>query len=99
MTERELVDECVTLFAAGHETTASALTFTLWLPRSSPHPVVVRYAGRAYRVAPGARVPVRIALPHPGPWSASFAVVSGGSALRDGRPVSVRATAPVLAAR
>lgn len=40
MTERQLVDECVTLFAAGHETTASALTFTLWL--LALHPEVMR---------------------------------------------------------
>jgi cytochrome P450 len=40
MTERQLVDECVTLFAAGHETTASALTFTLWL--LARHPDVMR---------------------------------------------------------
>jgi len=31
MSEQQLIDECVTLFAAGHETTANALTFTLWL--------------------------------------------------------------------
>jgi cytochrome P450 len=40
MTERQLLDECVTLFAAGHETTASALTFTLWL--LARHPDVMR---------------------------------------------------------
>ncbi len=31
MSEQQLIDECVTLFAAGHETTANALTFTLML--------------------------------------------------------------------
>ena len=31
MSERQLMDECVTLFSAGHETTANALTFTLLL--------------------------------------------------------------------
>jgi cytochrome P450 len=36
MTESQLVDECVTLFAAGHETTANALTFTLWLLARHP---------------------------------------------------------------
>lgn len=40
MTERQLVDECVTLFAAGHETTANALTFTHWL--LARHPDVMR---------------------------------------------------------
>ena len=36
MSERQLVDECVTLFAAGHETTANALTYTLWLLAKNP---------------------------------------------------------------
>jgi cytochrome P450 len=36
LTERQLIDECVTLFAAGHETTANALTFTLWLLARHP---------------------------------------------------------------
>ena len=36
MTERELVDECVTIFAAGHETTANGLTFALWLLARHP---------------------------------------------------------------
>jgi cytochrome P450 len=36
MSETQLVDECVTLFAAGHETTANALTFALRL--LSHHP-------------------------------------------------------------
>lgn len=40
MSESQLVDECVTLFAAGHETTANALTFTLWL--LARHPAVMR---------------------------------------------------------
>ena len=31
MTDKQLRDECMTLFTAGHETTANALTFTLWL--------------------------------------------------------------------
>lgn len=31
MSERQLIDECVTIFAAGHETTAGALSFTLRL--------------------------------------------------------------------
>ncbi len=36
MSESLLIDECVTLFAAGHETTANALTFTLWLLAQHP---------------------------------------------------------------
>src|ERR1043165_9727176 len=40
MSERQLVDECVILFAAGHETTANALTYTLWL--IAQHPEVAR---------------------------------------------------------
>lgn len=36
MTERQLVDECVILFAAGHETTANALTYTQWLLAQNP---------------------------------------------------------------
>lgn len=36
MTEQQLVDECIILFAAGHETTANALTFTLWLLTQNP---------------------------------------------------------------
>jgi cytochrome P450 len=36
MSERQLVDECTILFAAGHETTANALTFTLWLLSQNP---------------------------------------------------------------
>lgn len=38
MSERQLMDECVTLFAAGHETTANAMTYTLWL--LSQHPEI-----------------------------------------------------------
>jgi cytochrome P450 len=37
MSEKQLIDECVTLFAAGHETTANALTYTLWLLALNPH--------------------------------------------------------------
>jgi cytochrome P450 len=36
MSERQLVDECIILFAAGHETTANALSFTLWLLTQNP---------------------------------------------------------------
>ncbi|MBK9015193.1 MAG: cytochrome P450 [Saprospiraceae bacterium] len=40
MNDRALRDEAVTLFAAGHETSATSLTWTLWL--LSQHPDVVR---------------------------------------------------------
>ena len=36
MSEKQLLDECIILFAAGHETTANALTFTLWLLAQHP---------------------------------------------------------------
>lgn len=40
MTDRQLRDEAITLFTAGHETTANALTFTFYL--LSEHPEVER---------------------------------------------------------
>ena len=40
MSDRALRDEAVTLFAAGHETSSTALTWTLWL--LSQHPAVVQ---------------------------------------------------------
>lgn len=36
MTDRQLRDECVTLFLAGHETTGLALTYTFWLLANHP---------------------------------------------------------------
>lgn len=36
MTDRQLRDECVTVFLAGHETTANALTFALYLLTMNP---------------------------------------------------------------
>jgi cytochrome P450 len=54
MSERQLVDECVILFAAGHETTANALTFTLWLIARNPH--VARRLEAEVDGALGARV-------------------------------------------
>jgi cytochrome P450 len=37
MTDRQLRDEVMTLFLAGHETTANALSWTFWLLSLSPH--------------------------------------------------------------
>jgi cytochrome P450 len=37
MTEKQLRDEAMTLFLAGHETTALALTYTLYLLATNPH--------------------------------------------------------------
>ena len=36
MADDQLLDECITLFAAGHETTALALTYALWLVAEHP---------------------------------------------------------------
>ena len=36
MTDKQLIDEITILFVAGHETTASALTFTTWLLAKHP---------------------------------------------------------------
>jgi cytochrome P450 len=53
MSERQLIDECVTIFAAGHETTAGALTYTLWLLAKHPD-VQTKLADEINRVlAPG----------------------------------------------
>jgi cytochrome P450 len=51
MSERQLIDECVTIFAAGHETTAGALTYTLWLLTKHPD-VQTRLADEINRVLP-----------------------------------------------
>jgi cytochrome P450 len=37
MTDRELRDEAITVFLAGHETTANALSWTWWLLAGHPH--------------------------------------------------------------
>jgi len=37
MTDRQLRDETITLFLAGHETTASTLSWTWWLLAQNPH--------------------------------------------------------------
>jgi cytochrome P450 len=56
MSESLLIDECVTLFAAGHETTANALTFALWLLGQHPD-VMERVQDEICRVVPADRPP------------------------------------------
>lgn len=56
LTERQLVAECVTLFAAGHETTANAMTFTLWLLAKHPE-VAEKLQIELDRVLPDRRLP------------------------------------------
>jgi cytochrome P450 len=53
MSESQLVDECVTLFAAGHETTANALTFTFWLLARHPDVLARLRAEVDQAVGPG----------------------------------------------
>ncbi|MCA9592215.1 MAG: cytochrome P450 [Myxococcales bacterium] len=55
LTEREVRDELVTLFLAGHETTAQALTWTWYL--LSQHPEVAARLGRELSEVLGGRSP------------------------------------------
>jgi len=55
MTDRQLRDEAITLFTAGHETTANALTFTFFL--LSQHPQVERTLTHELRSVLGGRLP------------------------------------------
>jgi cytochrome P450 len=55
MTDRQLRDEAITLFTAGHETTANALTFTLYL--LSQHPDVERTLREELNQVLGERIP------------------------------------------
>ena len=55
MTDRQLRDEVMTMFAAGHETTANALAWTFYL--LSTHPDVRRRARAEVLTVTGARVP------------------------------------------
>lgn len=52
MTERELLDECITLFVAGHETTAAALTWA-WLLLAQHPDVAERLYAEVDRVLGG----------------------------------------------
>ncbi len=49
MTDRQVRDECLTVLLAGHETTANALTFALWLLATHPE-VQQRAAAEAQQV-------------------------------------------------
>jgi len=61
MTDKQVRDEAMTLFIAGHETTANALTWTLYL--LSPHPEVeMRLAEELDRVL-GGRLPTFADVP------------------------------------
>lgn len=55
MTDRQLRDEAITLFTAGHETTANALTFTLYL--LSQHPEIERELREELNQVLGGRLP------------------------------------------
>jgi cytochrome P450 len=61
MTDRQLRDEVMTLFLAGHETTANALSWTLFL--LSRHPEVDARLAAEIDVALGGRAPVLGDLP------------------------------------
>lgn len=62
MTDRELRDEIITTFAAGHETTAITLTWTCYL--LSQHPQVLRRIQREVDAALGGRLPTLADLPN-----------------------------------
>ncbi len=55
MSDTQVRDECLTALLAGHETTANALSFTLWLLAANPE-VQETLAGEATRVL-GGRLP------------------------------------------
>jgi cytochrome P450 len=62
MTDRELRDEIITTFAAGHETTAITLTWTFYL--LSQHPEILRRIQREVDAALGGRLPTLADLPN-----------------------------------
>jgi len=61
MSDRQLRDEMMTLFLAGHETTANALTWTIYL--LSEHPDVADRLGRELDEVLGGRAPTPADLP------------------------------------
>ena len=52
MTDQQVRDECLTVLLAGHETTANALTFALWLLAAYPE-IQERAATEAWQVLAG----------------------------------------------
>ncbi|MDQ4122474.1 MAG: cytochrome P450 [Acidobacteriota bacterium] len=56
MTDEQVRDECLTLFLAGHETTANALTWTWYLLSQNPE-VEQRFYEEINRVLPGKLLP------------------------------------------
>jgi cytochrome P450 len=61
MSDRHLRDECITLFSAGHETTANALTFTWYL--LAQHPEVEATLREELRSVLGGRPPTNADVP------------------------------------
>ncbi len=55
MSDKQLLDECLILFVAGHETTANALAWTWYL--LSQHPEAVRRLREEHRAVLGERMP------------------------------------------
>jgi cytochrome P450 len=55
MTDTQVRDECLTILLAGHETTANALTFALWL--LARHPEVQERLAEECRTVLGGRLP------------------------------------------
>ncbi|HZU01697.1 MAG TPA: cytochrome P450, partial [Ktedonobacteraceae bacterium] len=62
MSDRQLMDECATLFAAGHETTAAALSWTWYL--LCQHPGVYQKVQREVDEALKGRTPTAADLPN-----------------------------------
>lgn len=62
MSDTQVRDECLTALLAGHETTANALSFTLWLLAAHPE-MQERLAEEATRVL-GGRLPTADDYPH-----------------------------------
>ena len=56
MTDEQVRDECLTLFLAGHETTANALTWTWYLLGQNPE-IEQKFHGEIDRVLPTKRLP------------------------------------------
>ena len=56
MSDTQLHDECVTVLLAGHETTANALSFAMWL--MAKHPEVQRRVADEAQAVLGGRAPV-----------------------------------------